>query len=104
MDLITSIERIDDSAGIPKEFTLFQNFPNPFNPSTEIRFELNQAGRTVLRIYNLVGQQVAKLIDEQLSAGSYKFRFEAGNLPSGVYLYELENTGLKEHRKMLLLK
>ena len=104
VDIITSVERIEDTVEIPKDFTLLQNFPNPFNPSTEIRFNLNQPSPTVLKIYNLKGQEVATLVDEELLAGSYKVIFEPTNLPSGVYVYRLQSLGLSEVKKMILLK
>ncbi|RMD65120.1 CHRD domain-containing protein, partial [Candidatus Parcubacteria bacterium] len=102
--LITSVERIGDSSSVPKDFTLYQNFPNPFNPTTEIRFDLNAPGRAVLKIYNLVGQEVVTLLNEDLPAGSYKATFEAGNLPTGVYVYQLRYGEVKVSRKMLLMK
>ncbi|MCH8954488.1 CHRD domain-containing protein [candidate division KSB1 bacterium] len=104
VDIVTSVERIEDTVEVPKDFTLLQNFPNPFNPSTEIRFNLNQSSPTVLKIYNLKGQEVATLLDEELLAGSYKVTFEPTNLPSGVYVYRLESVGQIEARKMILLK
>lgn len=102
--LITSVERINASASLPETFTLQQNFPNPFNPSTEIKFDLNQSGRAVLKIFNLLGQEVATLINENLQAGSYSVNFEASQLTSGVYVYQLEANGLRKTRRMVLLK
>ncbi len=104
VEIVTSVERIEDTVEVPKDFILLQNFPNPFNPSTEIRFNLNQPSPTVLKIYNLKGQEVATLVDEELLAGSYKVTFEPTNLPSGVYVYRLESVGQIEARKMILLK
>ncbi|MFQ5603724.1 MAG: CHRD domain-containing protein, partial [bacterium] len=102
--LITSVERLPGLTNIPREFDLFQNFPNPFNPATEIRFNLRQASRTILRIFNMVGQEVATPLDAHLEAGAYKVTFDAKRLPSGVYMYRLESLGLVEVRKMILLK
>ncbi len=102
--LITSVEPIGENVTIPEDFILLQNFPNPFNPSTEIRFNLKQSGPTVLKIYNMLGQEVAKLVDENLQAGPYKVTFEPFALPSGVYIYRLQSNGLTEARKMLLLR
>jgi hypothetical protein len=101
---ITSVEPISGQTSVPKNFILFQNFPNPFNPSTEIRFDLKQPGRTVLKIYNMLGQEVATLMDKDLQAGSYKVTFEAVTVPSGVYIYRLESSGFNEARKMILLR
>ena len=102
--LITSVEPIGENINVPEDFILHQNFPNPFNPSTEIRFNLKQSGPTVLKIYNMLGQEVAKLLNETLQAGPYKVTFEPIGLPSGVYIYRLQSKGLTEARKMLLLK
>ncbi|MFQ5674791.1 MAG: CHRD domain-containing protein [bacterium] len=102
--LVTSVERFDDSSTIPENFTLFQNFPNPFNPTTEIRFALTSSGKTVLKVYNLVGQEVVTLVNEDLPAGTYKATFEASELPTGVYVYQLEYGGARVSRKMILLK
>ncbi len=100
---VTSVER-DEDAGLPQHFSLFQNYPNPFNPTTEIRFDLNRSGRALLKVYNVLGQLVGTLVDQQLSAGSYKLTFDSKTLPAGVYIYELESNGITEARKMTLLK
>ncbi len=88
----------------PIEFALHQNYPNPFNPSTTIRFELNQSGQTLLKIYDILSREIVRLVDEELPAGSYKVTFNADALPSGVYFYRLESSGLNEVRKMILLR
>ena len=89
---------------MPARFGLAQNFPNPFNPTTEIRFELKQSGRTTLTVFNALGQQVATLVDGDLPAGTHRVTFESSSLPAGVYLYQLEAGGLKEVHKMVLVK
>ena len=101
---ITSVELLDETAGIPEEFNLYQNYPNPFNPTTTIRFELKQSGQTLLKIYDLLGKEVFKLVDEELSAGSYKVTFDANSLHSGIYFYRLESSGFNNVRKMILLR
>lgn len=88
----------------PQRFTLFQNFPNPFNPQTEIKFDLLQSGLTVLKVYNLIGEEITTLVNRSLPAGSHRVTFDAATLPTGVYVYKLENTGLSETRKMVLLR
>lgn len=85
-------------------FKLNQNFPNPFNPETTIRFSLNDNGFTNLEVYNLLGQHVADLLNGEVSAGEHKIIFNAENLPSGVYLYKLQQGSHSEIKKMLLLK
>ncbi len=88
----------------PIEFALHQNYPNPFNPSTTIRFELNQSGQTLLKIYDILSREIVRLVDEVLPAGSYKVTFDTNSLPSGIYFYRLESSGLNEVRKMILLR
>lgn len=89
---------------IPRKFTLHQNFPNPFNPSTEIRFDINRPGLAVLKIYNTLGQVVTTLVNRDLPAGSYRLTFDAANLPSGLYFYRLEYDGLSQTKKMMLIR
>ena len=101
---VTSVEEPGDVVEVPRAFTLLQNYPNPFNPSTTIRFRLERPGRTTLKIYNMLGQEVATLVEQNLAEGSYTITFEARNLPSGVYLYKLESGTQSEARKMILLK
>jgi uncharacterized protein (TIGR03790 family) len=87
-----------------QELRLEQNFPNPFNPSTEIRFSLPNNGRTSLKIYNSIGQEVATLIDGELSRGSHSIPFNGANLASGVYFYRLQTDETSAMQKMILSK
>jgi hypothetical protein len=101
--VVTSVQRISEQ--VPASFNLGQNYPNPFNPSTTISFALRTSGRVSLKIYNVLGQQVAVLLDEVKSAGVYKVAFDAGALPSGVYFYRLSTgAGISETKKMVLMK
>ena len=88
----------------PSEFILEQNYPNPFNPSTQITYRLVQNSNVVLKVYNLLGKEVAVLVDEQKEAGIHKVNFDAASLPSGVYLYKIETAGLIKTKKMMLMK
>jgi hypothetical protein len=99
--VITSVAR---NEGIPSEFVLRQNFPNPFNPSTRIEFGLPKESRVKLEVYNLLGEQVATVIDEVRSPGYHAVQFSAGDMPSGVYLYRLTAGEFSMLRKMVLLK
>lgn len=93
------------STRVPASFQLDQNYPNPFNPTTTISFALHTNGRATLKIYNLLGQQVATLLDEVKSAGAYRVTFDASALSSGVYFYRLSTTsGISEAKKMVLMK
>jgi hypothetical protein len=83
---------------------LEQNYPNPFNPSTQIRFTLDAGRQTRLAIYDVLGREVAVLIDGQLAAGSHSVTFDASNLTSGVYLYKLEAGGMSQTKRMTLVK
>ena len=87
-DFITTIEQISNE--LPKQFRLEQNYPNPFNPSTTIEFALPKSSFVTLKVYNLLGEEVATLFAEQRSAGIHKLNWDAKGLASGVYLYRLE--------------
>ena len=93
-----------ESDELPAVFRLDQNHPNPFNPSTQISFELFENSRTTLQIYSLDGKLLDTLIDGPLAAGSYQVPFNAGNLASGVYLYKLEAGASSKTRIMTLVK
>ena len=86
------------------EFTLSQNYPNPFNPSTNISFELPQAGLVQLKIYNLLGQEVANLVDGRMNSGNHTVNFDASQLSSGVYIYRLVAGNQSITKKMMLIK
>jgi hypothetical protein len=88
----------------PRQVTLAQNYPNPFNPSTTITFDLSQTGPVRLAVYDLLGREVAVLIDGLRPSGAHAATFEAGALPSGVYLYKLEAVAGMQVRQMVLLK
>lgn len=98
------IDRSDSYFTISNTGSQAVNFPNPFNPSTKIMFKLDKSEMTSLRIYNSIGQEVAVLVNKQLEAGSHSFEFNASNLPSGVYFYNLTRDGKTEVHKMMLLK
>lgn len=88
----------------PTSFNLAQNYPNPFNPSTTISFSIAQATNVNLEVFNLLGEQVATLVNEVKDAGDYKIDFNASNLTSGIYFYVLEADGMKISKKMILMK
>ena len=99
---VTSVEEI--SGITPDNYNLSQNYPNPFNPSTTINFAIPSSELVSLKIFNILGSEVATLVNGTLAAGSYKFNFDAQNLASGVYLYELKAGNFTEIKKMNLLK
>ena len=88
----------------PLSFTLAQNYPNPFNPSTKIRFTIPAAQQVTLRVFNLLGQEVATLVNGPLTAGSHEVSFDAARLASGVYMYKIIAGDYVSAKKMLLLK
>ncbi|GJQ19925.1 MAG: hypothetical protein HBSIN02_02800 [Bacteroidia bacterium] len=91
--------------GMPKELALEPNYPNPFNPSTNISFTVPQDGPAVLKVFNMLGQEVATLFNEEAVAGRlYKATFDASSLPTGVYVSRLEFGGQAVMRKMLFVK
>lgn len=89
---------------IPDEFSLSQNFPNPFNPTTVFSFQLSVDGRTSLKVYDVVGREVAVVIEDMMSAGTHSITFDASKLSSGVYIYRLQTAQGVLMRKMVLLK
>lgn len=102
MSLISGI--FSTTNEIPFGYNLMQNFPNPFNPATNINFSLPKSGLVTLKVYDMVGQEVAVLVNEVKTAGNYIVGFNASNLPSGAYFYRLESGKIFETKKMLLIK
>lgn len=101
--VVTGVEQVE-SDGIPQEFRLEQNYPNPFNPSTTIEFAVPNKSQVKIKLYDLLGREVATLVDELYQPGTYKVVFEAGSLPSGLYIYRIEAEGFTKARKLMLLK
>lgn len=95
---------IENAGPIPSTYSLSQNFPNPFNPTTTIKFSLTKTSNIRLTVYNILGQQVATLVDGRMGAGTYSVEFDASRFSSGVYLYRLETGGFISNKKMMLLK
>jgi hypothetical protein len=89
---------------IPSNFKIYQNYPNPFNPTTTISYDLPERVKVKLSIYNLLGQEVATLIEGEQEPGRYDVKFDASGLPSGVYFYRLEAGNFIEQKKMILIK
>ena len=90
--------------GLPTEFSLAQNYPNPFNPSTNIQFALPAAGKVKLQIFNILGQDVATLINGRMEAGYHQVAFDASSHPSGIYFYRITTENGSATRKMVFLK
>lgn len=94
----------DETSSIPSDFSLSQNFPNPFNPNTQIEFAVKKESFVSLKVYNLIGEEVAKLVNEVKSPGIYNVNFSGNNLTSGTYFYRMEADGYSSVRKFILLK
>ncbi|MBI1936529.1 MAG: T9SS type A sorting domain-containing protein [Ignavibacteriales bacterium] len=100
--IILSVEEL--GTGIPTTYSLDQNYPNPFNPSTTIRFAISGDEKVSLKIYNVLGQQVSELLNQEMKAGSYEYKFNAANLSSGIYFYTINAGTYTATRKMIYLK
>jgi hypothetical protein len=85
-------------------YELRQNYPNPFNPSTNIKYSVPQSSNVVIRIFDIIGNEIETLVNEKKPAGNYKVEFDASTFPSGIYFYRLQAGSFIETKKMLLLK
>ena len=105
----SDITSVEDSE-LPSEFSLYQNYPNPFNPSTTITFTIPSVGDeyyaspTVLKIYDILGNEITTLINKELRSGTYEIDFDAGDLPSGIYFYRIATKEFFETKKMVLIR
>ncbi len=95
---------IDEEIKIPEEFCLYQNYPNPFNPVTTIKYQLPEDGFVTLKVYDVLGKEAAILESQYRTAGSYTVNFDASNLSSGLYIYEIRVNNFVQQRKMMVLK
>jgi len=101
--LVTGVEPI--STNVPEKYSLNQNFPNPFNPSTEIHYSVKENSFITLKVYNLLGKEVSTLVNGEYNPGTYKVNFTPSNLSSGIYFYTLYSNGIRvDSKKMLLNK
>lgn len=97
-------KEIEVDLGMPTEFALEQNYPNPFNPSTSIQYSVVSSQNVVLKIFNVIGKEVAVLVNEKKEPGTYTVDFSAANLASGTYLYRLQTGEFVQTKKMVILK
>jgi hypothetical protein len=103
--IVTGVLAEEKALAVPAVYQLYQNYPNPFNPGTTIEFELPQASKVTLKIFNILGEEVAILVSERLSAGSYSYDWSRpAGIASGVYLYRLQTGDHVEIKKMVLMK
>ncbi|MDP4196110.1 MAG: T9SS type A sorting domain-containing protein, partial [Bacteroidota bacterium] len=99
---VDAVERVDNS--VPTDYALLQNHPNPFNPTTMIRFRIPVSAFVVLKVYDLMGKEVCTLVNEEKSAGTYDVNFNASSLANGIYLYKIQAGSYVATKKLLLLK
>jgi hypothetical protein len=100
-DTIYSNVKYEDILG---EFSLKQNYPNPFNPTTNIKFRIAELGFVSLKVYDVLGNEIATIINEEKSTGTYEVEFDGADLPSGIYFYTLSSSNFFTTKKMILLK
>ena len=93
-----------EEENIPESFQLFQNYPNPFNPTTTLSFVIGYSSFVSLKVYDVLGNEIATLVDEEKTAGKYEVSFNSTELPSGVYIYQLNSGNYIQTRKMVILK
>jgi len=101
-EMITAIESVKDQ--VPIQFKLDQNYPNPFNPSTTIIYSIPKAAQVILKVYNVLGKEVATLVNEEELAGNYSVVFNARNLSSGIYFYRMQAESFVGTKKLILIK
>ena len=101
---IKKLVDVSDEEIIPKQFSLFQNYPNPFNPTTTISFDLPERSKVQLKIFNILGEEVKDLINEERTAGHYNYNWNANGLASGVYFYKLQAGDFVQTKKLILIK
>ena len=99
---VTNFQSNEDK--FPNNYFLCQNFPNPFNPSTTIKYSIPKAENVTLKIYDVLGRQIKTLVNEKKPAGNYTVEYNGNNLPSGIYFYQIQAGNFIETKKMLLLK
>jgi len=99
---ITSVKQGNNS--FPANYSLSQNYPNPFNPSTEIKYSIAKSGLVTLKVYNLLGQEIATLVNQEQKTGNYVVNFDASKLASGIYIYRIQSGNFSLTKKMILLK
>ena len=95
---------INDIFGISGSYKLNQNYPNPFNPTTTIKYDIPERSFVTIKVYDVLGNEIATLINEEKPAGSYEFEFDSNGLTSGVYFYTLSTGNFLATKKMVLLR
>jgi hypothetical protein len=97
--IIKSVEEI-----VSNEYKLAQNYPNPFNPSTKISYSIKEEGLVTLKVFDILGKEIATLVNENKPEGNYEIEYNASDLPSGIYIYKIQSGSFLDVKKMLLTK
>lgn len=100
--MITSVETL--STDLPVHFNLAQNYPNPLNPTTTINYSISQGSFVTIKVYDVLGREVATIVNENKPVGNYNVEFNANKLASGIYFYRLQSGLFSETKKFMLLK
>jgi hypothetical protein len=100
---VTNVKE-DNNISFPNKFELMQNYPNPFNPVTSIKYQVSSISQVVLKVYDLLGKEVAVLVNEEKPAGRYEVMFNASSLSSGVYFYQIQAGEFVQTKKMILIR
>jgi hypothetical protein len=106
-DLYNQVTSVENDAGknkIPSEFDLLQNYPNPFNPITTIKYSVPQSTKVVIKVFDVLGNKIETLVNEEKPVGTYELTWYAENLPSGIYFYRLQAGDFIETKKMVFIK
>ncbi len=101
---IKPLVKIQEGSEIPTKYTLYQNYPNPFNPSTIINYSIPKRSNIIIRVYDIIGREMATLLNEEKDAGNYSVKFDGSKLSSGIYFYQLRSGNFVETKKLLLMK
>lgn len=101
---ITPTSVLLSSSEIPKEYKMFNNYPNPFNPATKVRFDLPKSSEVKITVFDVTGKEAAVLVNETLQAGSYQTEWNAAAFPSGVYFYRIQAGDFSETKRMILVR
>ncbi|OGU67880.1 MAG: hypothetical protein A2W30_02685 [Ignavibacteria bacterium RBG_16_36_9] len=104
VDSITIVTNVEEEQALPISYGLYQNYPNPFNPSTKIKYSIQQASQVQVKVFDVLGNEIETLVNEEKPTGTYELTWNAANLPSGVYFYQLKARDFINTKKMILMK
>ena len=102
--IISPVNSANDKQNIPLTFEVYQNFPNPFNPATKIKYSIASHALVKLKVYDILGKEITTLVNEEKPAGIYEVNFEGSQFASGIYIYRLQAGNFIETKKMILLR